>query len=50
MEYYSALRKNWMLPFVTPLNGPRRSKWNKSDTERLILYDHFYVESKKTNE
>lgn len=39
MEYYSALRKNGMLPFVTPMNGPRRSKWNKSDTERLIVYD-----------
>ena len=49
MEYYSAIKKNEILPSVTTwmdLKDIVLSK-NKSDRERLLLNDVTYVESKK---
>ena len=54
MEYYSAIKKNEILPFVHNMDGPRGyyAKWNKSDRERQILYDFTYMWNlkNKTNE
>ena len=50
MEYYSARRKNEILPFATIWMDLENIKWNKSDRERWILYGyHLYTESKKYN-
>ena len=52
--YYSAIKKNEILPFVDNMDGPRGyyTKWNKSDRERKILYDFTYMWNveKKPNE
>ena len=37
-EYYSAIKKNEILPFVTMLMDLEGTEWNKSETERQILY------------
>ena len=58
MEYYAAEKRDENLPFATAqmdLEGVAKSlshvrlfervfaKWNKSDRERLILYDITYI-------
>ena len=47
MEYCSVIKKNAILPFASmcmELEYP--GKWNKSFTERQILYDFIHVEFK----
>ena len=36
MEYYSAIKKNEIMPFAVNMDGPRdyHTKWSKSDRER----------------
>ena len=38
MEYYSAMREREILTFVTPWMELEDIKWDKSDSERQILY------------
>ena len=45
MEYYSARRKNEILPFATIWMDLENIKWNKSDRERWILYDITYTQN-----
>lgn len=45
-EYYSSPKKELNVAICDTYRRSLESKWNKSDT-KLILYDHFYVESKK---
>ena len=45
MEYYSARRKNKMLPFAAIWMDLENTKWNKSDRERQILYDITYTQN-----
>ena len=49
IEYYSAIKKEWNFAICSNVDGPwgHYAKWNKSDRERQILYDHLCVESKK---
>ena len=52
MEYYSAIKKNEILPFAEwmDLEGIiSPSKWNKSDRERQILDDITYMWNLKHN-
>ena len=46
MEYYSAIKKNEILPFTTvwmDLEGRYNTKWNKLDKEKQIPYDFIYM-------
>ena len=43
IKYYSAIRKNEILPFAMDRLGGHYAKWNKSDRERQILYDITYT-------
>ena len=45
MEYYSAGRKNEILPFAAIWMDLENTKWNKSDRERQILYDITYTQN-----
>ena len=48
MRYYSAITKNEILPFVTTWMDQEGSSLSEiSQTEKEILYDITYVESKK---
>ena len=51
VEYYSATKKNEIMPFCSNMDGPRdhHTRLNKSDKDRLY---HLHAESKKiaTNE
>ena len=52
MEYYSAIKKNKILPFFNNMDGSKEyyAKWNKSDTERHIPdFTHMYNLKNKTN-
>ena len=53
MEYYSAIKKNEIMPFAaTWMNGPREcyTEWRMSDREREILYDIPYMWNPKRND
>ena len=41
MKYYSAIKKNEILPFANNEDGSRdyHTKWSKSDRERQILHN-----------
>ena len=43
--YYSAIRKNEIMPFCSNMDKPRNyhSKWSKSERERQIPYDITYM-------
>ena len=47
MEYYSAIKKNELMPLSSNMDGPidYYTKWSKSDRERQISWYHSYVES-----
>ena len=44
MEYYSATKKNKIMPFCSNMDRPRNyhNKWSKSERERQIPYDITY--------
>ena len=51
MEYYSAIKKNEILPFVTTwidLEGIMLSETSQTEKDKYHIY-HLYVESKKYN-
>ena len=45
MEYYSAIKKNKILPFVAKCRFSRdnHAKWSKSERERQISYDIIHL-------
>ena len=45
MEYYSAIKKNEMMPFASTMDGPRDC--HKSDRERQISYDITHMRNLK---
>ena len=52
MEYYSAIKKNKILPFFNNMDGSKEyyAKWSKSDTERHIPdFTHMCNLKNKTN-
>ena len=51
MEYYSTIKKNEIMPFVSNMDGPRcyHTKWSKSEWERQIPYDITYKGNLKSD-
>ena len=49
VEYYSAIKKNKIMPFVATWMDPR-DVWSKSDRERQISYDISYMWNLKTGD
>ena len=52
IEYYSDVKKEWNLAICDNMDESRGyyAKWNKSDSERQILYDLTYMRNiKQTN-
>ena len=49
MEYYSAIKKNEIMPFAATWIDLEiiMLKWSKSDKERQILYDITYMQNPK---
>ena len=50
MEYYSAMKKNKIMPFAAKkIDRPRDypAKWSKSDRERQISCDIYFCEIQK---
>ena len=49
MEYYSAIKKNEIMPFAANMDGPggHHTKSSKSDRERQISYDITYMRDLK---
>ena len=44
MEYYSAIKKNEIMPFAaTWMDLEIHTEWSKSDRERQISYDRTYM-------
>ena len=54
VEYYSAIKKNKIMPFAATMDATRdyHTKWSKSERERQIPYDITYMWNLKydTNE
>ena len=52
MEYYSAIKKNVIMPFAPIWIGSRdcHTEWNKSDSEGEISYDIPYMYNLKRND
>ena len=50
MKYYSAIKKDEIVPFATTETDLEGIIWNTSDWERHIIWFHSYEESRKTNE
>ena len=49
MEYYSVIKIAKNTSICSNMDGSRdcHNEWSTSDTERYIMWYHFYVESKK---
>ena len=59
MEYYSAIKKNKIMPFTLKAKRPKgkkdgpgdyQTKWSKSDRERRISYDVVYMQNLLKND
>ena len=52
IEYYSAITRNWVLPFADNMDSPKRycAMWNKVDRERQMQNYLIYVWYLKTKQ
>ena len=47
MVYYSAIKKNEIMPFAAPWMDLVHIEWSKSNRKTNIIWYHLYVESNK---